>query len=198
VRSSKLSTPCTRKHTHTLSEEKMAVLKDPRQLFHQAFAAVDIILRQHLITSSPEALYSNGSSLVRVAAANPEYSNEGRYGAVDLQIEDSGSKGPHSPSVPFGSDLPIHSRILKLPEQATVNQLAFVTLYNLAVVGAAEHPSISNLDNGEQDSKTLGARVFHAMAGSVESKSRPCLVDSSQFRPSAVYCWEPCWKQTEL
>lgn len=105
--------------------------------FTETFSAMNRMLRQ---TKRSEAFYFKNSPFVRSNNESPEFSK-----AMDLQhiqsteqqedeSDDTGksSTGPLNLPSP-GSKLRIHCRALKLPRLSTVNQFAFVTLYNLAL-----------------------------------------------------------------
>lgn len=111
--------------------------------FQDVFSAFNRMLRE---ATTPDDFYLEDSPLVRETRTTLAYSSargccsdadcdtsmELHHGAGEVLEYQHNSKGPLSPPS-FGSDLPMYSRALKFPERATVNQVAFVALYNLAL-----------------------------------------------------------------
>lgn len=130
-----------------------------RKASTNAFSAMNRMLRQ---IKRPHVFYFPGSPLVRCNQVSPEFSEtlDMQTFQLSFQVDSTKCKSTTGPMNNMASrtlsDLPIHYRLLKLPEFSTVNQFAFVTLYNLALsthLSAILHESSSTTTQDDVDHK---------------------------------------------
>lgn len=102
-----------------------------RKKFTEAFGFVSRALRK---ADRPEVLYFKGSPLVKETKSSPDFCDSSDLPHAMQDDEEQGQLHHKMSSIAsVCGDLPIHPRVLRFPEQCSINQFAFVTLYNLTL-----------------------------------------------------------------
>jgi hypothetical protein len=112
-------------HVQAIQDFERGNIRASRGRFAEIFSTVNSLFAKPY--SDPDAFFFPGSPLVRECLDSPQYSDKSilqNREADDPKLDDLDCARP---------DIPLYSRILKLPLRCTPNQFLFTSLYNLAI-----------------------------------------------------------------
>jgi len=136
------------RHVEAIQVFEKGNIRESRSMFAEVCSTINQLFGRAYGT--PDIFFFPGSPVIRECIGSPLYSDKSIF--QNRESEDPKMDENECSSRP---DIPLYSRILKLPTKCSPNQFLFIALYNLAISThlAALH---SLVVRGENDTKLIG------------------------------------------